>query len=274
MEGKIIFVAVASDDVPADRHGLAVLAVSVVGLRLLWLHVHRPAQLAENAATYGSIRNFHGAAQMNHDGSKFIYAATADDRGRSIFLCDTATGKKQQIIKDTLGVGIWDDDFDVQAGPWSPDDSCFVCVVNNRTIVLRVDALADRTDAGPQRQPPSRRAGARAGASSGRFATERAAANAPASWTAVPMLDRDRFGTRLKLITHVNAVSRSGDALVPLGDFVAGQAVFEAEAELIAEDFGEAGDFADGGHGNLRFGICDSRAGVGRESSRAEAQDV
>jgi len=120
--------------------GLALLAVSLVGLRLLWIHVQRPAHLEANAAAYGSLRNFYGPAQFNHDGSKFIYAAAADDRGRAVFLCDTATGKKQQIIEDKQGVGIWNDDFDVQAGPWSPDDHCFLCVVSNRLMVLPVDA--------------------------------------------------------------------------------------------------------------------------------------
>jgi len=114
---------------------LAVLAVASVGLRLLWLHAQRPAHLEENAATYGSIRQFYGPAQMNHDGSQFIFAATADDRGRAIFLSDTLTGKKQQIIEDKHGVGIWNDDFDIQAGPWSPDDSAFICTIDNDLFI-------------------------------------------------------------------------------------------------------------------------------------------
>src|ERR1019366_9239212 len=76
---------------------------------------------------------------MNHDGSRFTYAATADDRGRALFLCDTATGKKQQIIEDTQGVGAWKDDFDIQAGPWSPDDNSFICVVSNRVMICPLD---------------------------------------------------------------------------------------------------------------------------------------
>jgi hypothetical protein len=119
--------------------GLALLAVSLVGLRLLWIHVQRPAQLEETAAAYGSIRNFYGPVQMNHDGSQFIFAATANDRGRAVFLCETLTGKKQQIIEDKHGVGIWNDDFDCQAGPWSPDDSSFLCVVSNRPMVFSAD---------------------------------------------------------------------------------------------------------------------------------------
>ena len=92
-----------------------------------------------NAAAYGSIRNFYGPVRMNHDGSQFIFAVTADDRGRAVFLCDTLTGNKQQIIEDKNGVGIWNDDFDVQAGPWSPDDSHFICVVSNWLMVCSTD---------------------------------------------------------------------------------------------------------------------------------------
>jgi len=111
-----------------SRAGLVVLAVAVVGLRLLWLHIQRPAHLEENAALWGSISDFTGVTEMNHDGSQFIYVAPANDRGHAVYLGDTATGKKQQIIEDKRGVGIWNDDFDCQAGPWSPDDSYFLCV--------------------------------------------------------------------------------------------------------------------------------------------------
>ncbi len=119
--------------------GLAIIAVAFVGLRLLWLHVQRPAHLEANAALWGSIRDFSGVTEMNHDGSRFIYVAPANDRGHAVFLCDTLTGKKQQIIEDKLGVGIWNDDFDCQAGPWSPDDSYFLCVVSNRPMVFSAD---------------------------------------------------------------------------------------------------------------------------------------
>jgi hypothetical protein len=63
--------------------GLAILAVLFVGLRLLWIHIQRPAHLEENAALWGSIRNFYGPAQMNHDGSQLTYVAPANDRVRS-----------------------------------------------------------------------------------------------------------------------------------------------------------------------------------------------
>jgi hypothetical protein len=114
---------------------LTVLAIVLVGLRLLWIHAQRPAHLEENAGAYGSIRDFYGPAQMNHDGSKLVYVATADNRGRSVFLIDTHSGNKKQIIEDTNGVGIWRDDFDIQAGPWSPDDSAFIVRMDNRLLI-------------------------------------------------------------------------------------------------------------------------------------------
>jgi hypothetical protein len=120
--------------------GMTILAVSLVGLRWLWIQSHRPAYSAENAAEYGSLRTFYGQAQMNHDGSRFIYVATADDRGRAVFLGETATGTKRQVIEDTQGVGGWKDDFNVQTGPWSPDDRFFLCCVSNQLMVCPVDA--------------------------------------------------------------------------------------------------------------------------------------
>ena len=119
--------------------GLAGLALALVGLRLLWLHVQRPAHLEANATAYGAIRNFYGPAQLNHDGSQFIYAANADDRGHALFLCDTLTGKRRLILTDKDGTGYWKDDFNLQAGPWSPDDRYFLCCASNRLMVCAAD---------------------------------------------------------------------------------------------------------------------------------------
>jgi hypothetical protein len=120
--------------------GLAILAVACVGLRLLWIHDQRPAHLGANAAAYGAIRNFYGAAWMNHDGSRFIYVADADDRGHALFLDDTLTGKRRLILTDKDGTGYWKDDFQLQAGPWSPDDRYFLCCVSNRVMICSADA--------------------------------------------------------------------------------------------------------------------------------------
>lgn len=125
--------------------GLTVLAVALVGLRWGWIQLQRPAHLAENAAEYGSLRNFYGPAGLNHDGSRFVFAATADDRGRALFLGESATGTKQQIMDDTQGVRLWNDDFDVRAGPWSPDDRYFLCGVSNRLMVCPSDASQEKT---------------------------------------------------------------------------------------------------------------------------------
>jgi hypothetical protein len=130
--------------------GLAIMVLALVGLRWLWIQVQRPAHLEEIAAAYGSIRDFYGPAQMNHDGSKFIYAATANDRGRALFLGDTLTGQRKEIIEDKHGVGIWNDDFNIQAGPWAPDDSAFVCIIDNELLVSapETNQIVARLDAG------------------------------------------------------------------------------------------------------------------------------
>ncbi|HEX5399705.1 MAG TPA: hypothetical protein VFY06_11730, partial [Verrucomicrobiae bacterium] len=131
--------------------GLTILAVTLVGLRWLWIQVQRPAHVAENAAAYGSLRTIYGPARMNHDGSRFIYVATAEDRGRALVLCDALTGKKRQLTEDTQGVGTWKDDFNIQAGPWSPDDSCFLCCVSNRLMICPADTSQESAviDTGP-----------------------------------------------------------------------------------------------------------------------------
>ena len=123
--------------------GLAILAVAFVALRLLWIYLERPAHLDANAALWGSIRDFSGPAEMNHDGSQLIYVAPANDRGHSVFLADAATGKKRQILEDTNGVRMGNAEFDLYAGPWSPDDSGFVCLEDKRIILC--DAQTGRS---------------------------------------------------------------------------------------------------------------------------------
>jgi hypothetical protein len=51
-----------------------------------------------------------------------------------------------------------------------------------------------------------------------------------------------------------------GLSVEPLEDVLAGEAIFEAEAELIAEGFGKAGDFAGGGHLKLRGKTVNAKA--------------
>jgi hypothetical protein len=130
--------------------GLTILAVALVGLRWWWVQLQRPAHVKENAATYGSLRTIYGPAGLNHDGSRFVFAATADDRGRALFLGDTAAGTKRQITEDTQGVRLWNDDYDLRAGPWSPDDRYFLCCVSNQMMICSADANQEKTvlDAG------------------------------------------------------------------------------------------------------------------------------
>jgi hypothetical protein len=103
------------------------------------VHLQRPARLDETIAAYGSIRTVYGPAQFNHAGSRFIFIATASDRGRALFLANTLTGKKRLIIEDRQGLGYFKDEYDIKAGSWSPDDSCFLCFVSNQLMVLPAD---------------------------------------------------------------------------------------------------------------------------------------
>ena len=119
--------------------GMPILCVLLLGLRLIWINLPPPALRDETISAYGSIRTFYGPAQFNHDGSQFIFIATATDRGRTLFLADTLTGKKRPIIEDRQGMGYFKDEYNIKAGPWSPDDSGFLCDVSNQLMVLPAD---------------------------------------------------------------------------------------------------------------------------------------
>jgi hypothetical protein len=60
-----------------------------------------------------------------------------------VFLADAATRKKRQMIEDTNGVRMGNAEFDIQAGSWSPDDSTFVCMEDQRLIIC--DARTGRS---------------------------------------------------------------------------------------------------------------------------------
>jgi hypothetical protein len=107
--------------------------VAMTGGRWLWLQEHRPAHLENLAAAYGGVRLFQGTPQINHIGSQVTYVATAD-RGFALFLCDTATGQRH-VIFSTEKLGAWGDVNNLQAGPWSPDDSAFIYYASNQLFV-------------------------------------------------------------------------------------------------------------------------------------------
>jgi len=117
--------------------GMVCLVVAFVGIRLLWIQFHLPAHRQEIINALGSINNFYEGAQMNRDGSRFIYVG--DGRiGRSVYLCDTATGRKQVVCEGT-GKGENQNMFNLHVWPWAPDDSSFIYVNADDLVVCPED---------------------------------------------------------------------------------------------------------------------------------------
>src|SRR5665213_782893 len=113
------------------------LAICLVGGRLLWIQLHLPAHRQEIIAALGSLNYFYEGAQMNRDGSRFIYVA--DGRiGRSVYLCDTATGRRQVVCEGT-GKGEAHSLFNLHVWPWAPDDSAFIYVNADDLVVCPAD---------------------------------------------------------------------------------------------------------------------------------------
>lgn len=117
---------------------LAGMVVALVGLRLLWIRLERPAHLDEIAAAFGATSLFHGAPQVSHSGNHFTFVKTSD-YGYALYLCDAATGQTRILSHLNNYLGHGGDNFDLQALPWAPDDSSFLCSVSNKLMVCDPD---------------------------------------------------------------------------------------------------------------------------------------
>ena len=113
--------------------------VGFVGGRLLQVRASRPAHREEIAAAFGSVTSFYGTPQMSHDGSQFTYVSTMATRGTALFLYDMVHHQQREVLREEDGPGYWHDDFDLRAGPWSPDDSSFICFMQNKLIICPTD---------------------------------------------------------------------------------------------------------------------------------------
>jgi len=129
----------------ARSPGLWTAGAAILGVGLLWVRAHPPGagHRREIAAAYGAANTFYGAPQLNHAGSQFTYVATTDARGCALYLCDPHTQLTRQIAFQEDGLGAWRDDYEMRAGPWAPDDRCFVCCVSNRLMVGSADPSQD-----------------------------------------------------------------------------------------------------------------------------------
>jgi hypothetical protein len=118
--------------------GLAVAAVAFVGLRLLWIQLQHPAHFNEIANAFGSASLFHEAPQFAHSGNQFTFVKTSA-HGYALFLCDTGTGQKKVLFERLDFLGRTANRFELQALPWSPDDSSFLCSVGGNLIIYPLD---------------------------------------------------------------------------------------------------------------------------------------
>ena len=117
--------------------GMVCLVVTFVGIRLLWIQFHLPAHRHEIVNALGSLNYFYEGAQMNRDGSRFIYVG--DGRiGRSLYLCDATTGSRR-VVREGTGKGEYHNFFNLHVWPWAPDDSSFIYVNADELVICPAD---------------------------------------------------------------------------------------------------------------------------------------
>lgn len=114
-------------------------STAFVGGRFRWVESQRPAHRVEIATAYGSAREFYGPPQMNHAGNRLAFVATADTRGSALFVCDIASGQKQELVCDRQGSGYWKDTFNLRVWSWSPDDQAVAYSVEDNLYYCPVD---------------------------------------------------------------------------------------------------------------------------------------
>ena len=112
---------------------IAALVIALVGGRMLWMSVNRPAHRAEIATAFGSIGLLYGPVQTDHAGTHITYIQQGE-KGLAVFLCDTTTKQRQHIY----------DEYDpllenLRVWPWSPDDAYFSYSGASTLAVCRAD---------------------------------------------------------------------------------------------------------------------------------------
>ena len=120
---------------------IALLALALVGGRLLWVSAGRPAHRREITDAYGTARLFLGDPYLSHDGLKFTYQATSD-HGVSLYVCEVATGHRQTVCEEH-GSGDFGSSTDLHAWPWAPDDSAFAYSLQDQLIIHSTEPAKD-----------------------------------------------------------------------------------------------------------------------------------
>jgi len=113
--------------------GLTIMVAAFVALRLLWIQLDRPTHMNQIAAAFGSSSLFHGAPRLNQKGDQFAFVKTSA-HGYSLFLGNVDTGQIKSLCELNNYLGHNGDDYDLQALPWSPDDSLFLYASNDELL--------------------------------------------------------------------------------------------------------------------------------------------
>ncbi|HEX5398613.1 MAG TPA: LamG-like jellyroll fold domain-containing protein [Verrucomicrobiae bacterium] len=119
---------------------IAIAVVALVGGRWLWLRVHRAEHAMEIAAAFGSASLQSDPAHFDNNFAYCTYTAFADTRGVALYLRETATGKNRQVTMQRDGTGAWQDEYNLQSQPWSPDGRDFAYSTMGSLFICPVDA--------------------------------------------------------------------------------------------------------------------------------------
>ena len=121
---------------------IAAVVVGLVGARFLQVRSGRPEHRHEIAEAFGSVGFLYGTPQPSQSGDRVAFVQTTAN-GIGIFICDTATGRKQLAFEENGSEKNGEQDLFVW--PWSPDDK--LLVYSRRKIVLcRSDTGAALTE--------------------------------------------------------------------------------------------------------------------------------
>ena len=111
---------------------ITALVVVLVGARFLWLWSNH-SRYDKIADAFGSVGYLYGAPQSSRSGDQITFVQTSPN-GVGVWLCDTATGRKQLVAEEN---GREKEYYqDVAVWPWSPDDRLFVHTRNDLSICL------------------------------------------------------------------------------------------------------------------------------------------
>jgi hypothetical protein len=117
---------------------IIIAVCAILGGRLFGVHAWQPAHREEIMKAYASISPFYGSPQLNHAGNQVVYVSDGKT-ARSLYLCDIDSGRKQ-VVSAGIGEGAWENNYHLDAWPWSPDDRYFAYFSYDSLFVYQVES--------------------------------------------------------------------------------------------------------------------------------------